>query len=57
MTRKTVRLTVDVLFDGEYYDEDEVITVSNMWITETFADRDDVVLDSLKVTGTVTEEA
>lgn len=56
MSRKTVRLAVEVVFDGDYYDADEVITVSRMWIDGAFEDRDDVVPYSVKVNGTVTEE-
>lgn len=57
MSRKTVKLTVDVVFEGEYYGADEVVDVSSMWIEGAFEDRDDVKSFSLKVTGTVTEES
>lgn len=57
MSRKTVKLTVDVVFDGEYYGAEEVVEVSGVWIEQAFEDRDDVKPFSLKVTGTVTEES
>lgn len=55
MSWKAVKLQVDVVFDGDYYDADEVIGVCAVWIDGAFEDRDDV--KSWVTSGTVTEES
>lgn len=55
MSRKIVQLTVDVVFDGDYYDADEIVPLGRTWIMGAFDDQDDVVPFSLTVTGTVDE--
>lgn len=50
MSRKRVTLTVEIVFDGDYYLTDELVDLSRHWIEGTFTDRDDS--PHVTVTGT-----
>ena len=42
MSRKRATLTVQITFDGTYYDLSEIVSVSEDWIHAGLEDRDDV---------------
>lgn len=52
MSRKRVTLTVEVIFDGDYYELRELVDLSHDWISSAFEDRSDV--GEMTVTGTAT---
>jgi hypothetical protein len=53
-TRKLVRLTVDLTFEGDYYDAGELVGVASDWVHAGLEDRDD--LRGATVSGEVLAE-
>ena len=50
VSRKRATLTVEVTFDGTYYDLSEIVSVAEDWIHAGLEDRDDV--RGVTITGT-----
>lgn len=48
MSCKRLVLELELTFDGDYYDLDELATVAEWWIEGGFEDRDDLVGWSIK---------
>ncbi|WP_371666029.1 hypothetical protein OG306_33420 [Streptomyces sp. NBC_01241] len=41
-SKKTLTLTIEVYYEGDYYSADEVLGVTEDWIGGGFCDRDDL---------------
>lgn len=49
MAEKTIKLVVEVTFDCDYYDPDELADVTSGWLRSALYDRDDLVESSIMI--------